>query len=192
MRKAIIFSLAALAAAQVSANSFGLKPGLWETHILKLVVDGQDKSGMMADASSKMQAAMANLPPEQRARMEAMMNERGGGPSMGAGGVTRICISPEMASSDKPYVGNDAHCDPASISRSGNHTSFTVSCTTNGETSTGKGESTVTGDLIASTMDMTTKKSGGEAHTQHIETEMKFLGTDCGSVKPFAPPRPGQ
>ena len=40
MRKTIMVGLAALVAAQAWANSFGLKPGLWETHIIKMVSDG--------------------------------------------------------------------------------------------------------------------------------------------------------
>ena len=125
MHKTIIAGLAGLAAAQVLANSFGLKPGLWETRIVKMVVDGQDKTSMMSDAASKMQAAMANMPPEQRERMEAMMKERGG-PSMGGDGTTRICVSPELASQEKPFTGKDEHCQPVSMTHAGNRTSYTV------------------------------------------------------------------
>ena len=41
-------------------------------------------------------------------------------------------------------------------------------------------------------MDMTTKKASGETHQRHIETEMKFLGADCGDVKPIMPPKSAQ
>ena len=191
MRITIIAGLAGLAAGQVWANSFGLKPGLWETRIVKMVVDGQDKTGMMSDAASKMQAAMANMPPEQRARMEAMMKDRGG-PSMGADGATRICVSPELASQEKPFTGKDEHCQPVSMTRDGNRASYTVNCSFNGDTTTGKGETTSTGDLISTKMDMTTKKASGETHQRHIETEMKFLGADCGGVQPIMPPKAGQ
>jgi len=191
MHKTIIAGLAGLAAAQVLANSFGLKPGLWETRIVKMVVDGQDKTSMMSDAASKMQAAMANMPPEQRERMEAMMKERGG-PSMGGDGTTRICVSPELASQEKPFTGKDEHCQPVSMTHAGNRTSYTVNCSFNGDTTTGKGEATTAGDLISTKMDMTSKKASGETHQRHIETEMKFLGADCGGVQPIMPPKAGQ
>jgi hypothetical protein len=168
-----------------------LKAGLWETRVIKLVSDGQDNTAKMADASARMQAAMANMPPDQRARMEAMMKERGG-PSMGADGTGRICISPELANEEKPYVGKDQHCDPVSIQRSGNRASYTLNCKSNGETSTGKGEMTTTGDTIAAQFDLTTHLANGESHVRHVETEMKFLGTDCGNVKPIVPNKPGQ
>jgi hypothetical protein len=45
------------------------------------------------------------------------------------------------------------------------------------------------GDVIASQMDMTTKSATGETHTMHHETVMKFLGTDCGDIKPIEMPK---
>jgi hypothetical protein len=54
---------------------------------------------------------------------------------------------------------------------------------------TGKGESTATGDVISSRVDVSTRKGKGETHTMHSETEMKFLGSDCGDVKPIPLPK---
>lgn len=193
MRGMIIIGLIGLGSLQASANSFGLKAGLWETRIVKMTVDGQDKTGAMSEASSRMQAAMANMPPEQRARMEAMMKERGGG-STGTDGTTRICISEQLANSDKPFSNpsKDEQCQPASITRSGNRTTYSLTCTAHGQTSTGKGEAIVTGDMISTKVDMTTKSATGETHERHIETEMKFLGTDCGGLTPIMPPKSAQ
>lgn len=189
MKRTVIIGIAAVAAAQVWANSFGLKPGLWETHVIKMTADGQDNTAKIAEAASRAQAAMANMPPEQRARVEAMMKEHGG-TSMGADGTGRMCVSPELANQEKPFVGKDQHCDPASIERSGNHATYTVRCTSNGETSVGKGEVTTTGDTIATKMDLTSHNANGETHTHHIETEMKFLGADCGGLQPIKPYNP--
>jgi hypothetical protein len=46
--------------------------------------DADRLGGQMAGAMSQMQQTMANLPPEQRAQVEAMMKARGGGPGAGA------------------------------------------------------------------------------------------------------------
>jgi hypothetical protein len=54
---------------------------------------------------------------------------------------------------------------------------------------TGKGESTATGDVITSRVDMSTRRGKGETHVMHSESEMKFLGPDCGDVKPIPLPK---
>jgi hypothetical protein len=189
MRKSIIVSLVVFSATQVLATGFGLKPGLWASKMTKQTVDGQDRAAQMAGAASQMQAAMASMPPEQRARMEAMMKEHGG-PAMGSNGTTKMCITPEQANLDNPIV--QKNCQPATISRSGNHVSFTVNCSVNGVTSTGKGEATSMGDTITTQMDMATHMANGETHTMHFESEMKFLGPDCGDVKPMSRPKASQ
>jgi hypothetical protein len=185
----MILSAGVLAAINAFGTGFGLKPGLWESKVVKQVVDGRDTSAQMADAGSKMQQAMANMPAEQRARMEAMMKQHGG-PTMGSDGSVKMCISPEEASQDRPVVDRERRCQPATITRAGNRTTFTINCSSNGTVTTGKGESTATGDTISSEVDMTTKKANGETHVLHTETAMRFLGSDCGDVKPMAPAAP--
>jgi len=188
MRKRLIVALVVFAAAQGLAAGFGLKPGLWETRVVKLVMDGRDTTAQTTGAMSQMEQNLARLPPAQRARMEAMMKEHGA-LTAGTAGTTKLCISPEMAARDKPMVDPEGRCQPAKVNQSGNHTTFEINCNTNGTVMSGKGESTVTGDMIASRIDMNTRKANGEKHVMHNETEMKFLGSDCGDVKPIAPPK---
>lgn len=191
MRKSIIVSVVAFSVTQVLAAGFGLKPGLWESKLTKQVMDGRDMTAQVAGATSQMQQAMANMPPEQRARMEAMMKEHGGA-TMGGNGGFKMCISPEEASRDKPVLDREGRCQPAIVTHSGNHTTFTINCSSNGNTTTGKGESTAVGDVITSQIDMTVRKANGETHTMHNESEMKFLGPDCGDVKPMPSPKASQ
>jgi len=187
VRKSLVACIVALLALEVVAAGFGLKAGLWEVHILNQTIDGKDMTAQINGAAAQMQKALANMPPEQRARMEAMMKEHGA--SMGAGdGTVRICISPEMANRDQPWVDPQGRCQPATVNRSGNHATFEFNCSSNGTTTSGKGESTVTGDVVASQVDATIHKANGETRVMHTETEMKFLGADCGDVKPIAPP----
>jgi hypothetical protein len=103
-----------------------------------------------------------------------------------------MCISPEEASRDKPVLDREGRCQPAIVTHSGNHTTFTINCSSNGNTTTGKGESTAVGDVITSQIDMTVRKANGETHTMHNESEMKFLGPDCGDVKPMPSPKASQ
>src|ERR1700691_1331760 len=97
------FSLAAcalvamLAAPLLTAEAAepGLKPGLWENKVLKMVIDGKDMAAQMAEMMAKREQMMASLPPDQRAKVEAMFKSNG--VSQGSNGGFKICVSPEMA-----------------------------------------------------------------------------------------------
>jgi Protein of unknown function (DUF3617) len=165
------------------AQSSSLKPGLWEIKPIRQVVDGRDMSAQMAAARTKMQQAIANLPPERRKQLEAMMSRQGASPQAFAAGGTRICISAAMAARNAPMVDPKGNCEPAKLNRSGNKTIFEFSCTADGRTSVGKGESTVSGDTVVTRVDMTVTDSRG-SHAMQNETEMKYLGADCRGIKP--------
>jgi hypothetical protein len=182
MNKALIAIIVTLSGA-ASAQSPTLKPGLWEMKSIRQVVDGRDLTAQRAAASARMEQAMANMTPEQRAQMEAMMSAQGGGSPGVAGGGTRICISPAMAAKDKPMVGSDGRCEPAKVNRSGNKTSFEFNCSADGRTEVGRGESTVSGDTVTTRVDMAMTDARGR-HTMQTESQMKYLGPDCQGIKP--------
>jgi|SRR5580658_7959513 hypothetical protein len=191
------FSLAAftlsamLAAPALTAQAADMvKPGLWENKVLKMVVDGKDMAAQMAEMMAKRDQMMATLPPDQRARVEAMFKSNG--VSQGSDGGFRICISPEMAKRNTPVIDKDGRCQPAKVSHSGNQTSFEVNCTSNGVTTVGKGTWTAAGDVVTAEADVTTTNANANGKTQviHSETEMRFIGPDCGDLKPpGAPPQ---
>ena len=144
-------------------------------------MDGKDMQAQMSGAQAQMQQAMADMPPDQRKQMEAMMARQGA--AMSGGGAHRMCISPEMAARDKPLVDPEGKCEPAKVSRSGNRTSFEFNCKSDGRSMVGKGDSTFAGDTITSRMDMTPTDATGR-HTMQTEQQMKYLGADCGALKP--------
>lgn len=181
MRKCTIAIFLLLSSAAF-AQSPSMKPGLWEVKQVHQVVDGRDMAAQMAAANAKMEQAMANMTPAQRKQMEAMMGSQGM-PGQGAGGGTRVCISPAMAAQVKPMVDPEGHCEPAKITRSGAKTSFEFHCSANGRTQVGKGESTVSGDAVTTLMDMTVTDAQG-SHVMHSESQMKYLGPDCQGLKP--------
>ena len=155
------------------------RPGLWEIRVDKQVMDGQDMTARMAAMQAEMQKHMAGMTPEQRKQMEQAMGGRG----MGGGGspnTHRVCISPEMAAQDKPVMQGDSRCEPTKTTRSGNRVSFEMNC----PGVVGKGESVLSGDSVATRMDMTITDAGGK-HTMHTESRMSFLGTDCKGIKPM-------
>ncbi len=187
MLRSFVVLVAALVTLTAYADGIGLKPGLWEVRVVKQVVDGRDTSAQTAGVNERMQQALASVPPEQRAQMEAMLKQHG--TRTGSDGGTRICVSAEMARRDKPFLDRDGRCQPATVARHGNHATFEFSCTRDGVTTTGKGSSTAGADLIATHLDMSTRQPNGETHVTVSDTEMKFLGSDCGDVKPPDSPK---
>lgn len=175
MKKTILaLSLPLLAAPALAGD---MKAGLWEVKTTKQIVDGQDMQAQMR----QVQQQMASLPPEQRRQMEAMMNKQGVG--MGPGGANRMCISEEMAKREGPMVDPDGRCQPTKVSRSGNTMRYEIDCNVDGRRTTGKGESTVSGNAISSRMDMTTMDASGR-HTMQTESQMTYLGPDCKGLAP--------
>ena len=186
MTRKLIAGFISMAAIPAFAAGVGLKAGLWQVRLVKQTVDGRDISSQMTASVQQMQRSMANLPPEQRARMEAMLNQSG--VSQDSSGGFRICVSPEMAQRDAPLLDKDGRCQPASVTHSGNKTSFQFSCTTNGVSMSGKGDATVLADTIKTHTEVTTHTSSGAIHEMHSDSEMTYLGSDCGALKPPAPP----
>jgi len=175
-------ALCAVLAACSSRSANKMKPGLWETHILKMTANGQDMLPAMKAAQEQMRQRMASLPPEQRKQMEA---------SMGVDGdptVQRMCVSAEMAENAGqamlPKQANVPGCAEPKVSRSGNRVTFETSCKTNGGTVATKGESVIDGDQITAKAEVVTTMAGA-THTMESETEMKFIDSDCGDLKPM-------
>jgi hypothetical protein len=166
----------------------GLKPGLWEMHVGKHVVDGQDSSAQMAGMNAKMNEQMAQMSPEQRAKISAMMGQKGMAMPTG-GGVIQMCITPEMAKRDVPVPDKDGACQPLNTRRSGNRMTYEFNCVSrDGTKSTGTGESTIKGDTVSSRSDMTIVDHG-QTHKVQSESEMRFVKADCGEVKPMVAPK---
>jgi len=154
------------------------KPGLWEMKPIKSVIDGRDMTAQMASAQEKMKQALANMSPDQRAKMESMM----GGMSNGSGTI-KICVSPAMAARKQPIIDKEGKCPPAKMSTSGNVTTFEINCTQNGHTTVGSGTSTIHGDSVTTSTNMTVSDEHGK-HSMQNEMQMTFLGADCQGVVP--------
>lgn len=183
MKARSIVLLAALAAATAQAQGpGGLKAGLWETRTTRMQMDGKDMLAQRVAARAQMRQSIAGLPPEQRKKMEAMLAQQGDDPA-----VQRLCISPEMAARDQPMVPRPAgaECDPPKFDRSGNRTTFEFACKQSGGKTVGKGETVVAGDLVTSRVETSGTDGAGARHTMLAETQMKYLGSDCGKLKPM-------
>ena len=175
--------LAALAAAAAStAGAQTLKPGLWQiTH--RIEGAGADTSQAMADMRNRMEA----MPPEQRKSAQDMLARQGVQMGSGSpGGMTlNVCMTPEMVRRDElPSQRGD--CNSTARARSGNVMRFAFACTN--PPSKGEGEVTfMSPEAYLSKVTVTTTVQG-QPRQMTSESSGKWLGADCGKVKPIAPP----
>ena len=178
-------ALAILAAASfmaMPAFAQSMKPGLWEINNQMHSSDGQ-----MEKAMAQAQQQMANMPPEQRKMMQDMMAKQG--VQMGAGGGTsvtaKICMSQEMVGRND-FSGQRGECSHTTSHRMGNTIKYSFICTK--PASSGEGEVTFQGrDAYTQKMSITTTVKG-KPEKMDMHSRGKWLGNDCGNIKPIAMP----
>jgi len=171
---------AALLACASTAGAQTMKPGLWEVSHKMQSAGGQMEHGM-----SQMQQQMANMPPEQRKMAEEMMARQG--VKMGpAGGVTaKVCMTKEMVEKNE-LPSQQGDCKTTQQSRSGNTMKFAMMCVN--PPSTGEGQVIFTSPEAYSMKMVMTSQSRGKPEKMNMEGGGKWLGSDCGNIKPTAPP----
>ncbi len=185
--------LALFTAGAVHAQG-GIKPGLWETRIVRMLVNGEDMVPQTIAAWERLKKSQTSIPPEQRKKMEALLTQGSGDP------LTRpMCISADMAARDHVMIPRPprAECESPKLTRSGNHINFEMVCKQDGRDLTGKGEVVFAGDQVTTKMETVGTNAAGARQNMVVETRMKFLRSDCGQVLPLdqsggeAPAKPG-
>ncbi|MFM7331526.1 MAG: DUF3617 domain-containing protein [Brachymonas sp.] len=174
----IVLAAGCCAASLVFAQS-STKPGLWEiTSTMSSPTNPQ-----MAKQMEEAQKALASMPAAQRKQMEEMMAKQGVSMSAAPGGATaiKVCITPEMAS--RPPMEQRQGCT-YKFSQSGATHNFSFQCTN----PQGDGEGQITfanADSYSGKMRINTVQ-GGKKETMDMQTTGKFLGANCGAIKPMA------
>lgn len=160
-----------------------IKPGLWEIQVER------EGGPAMPDVSEHMR----NMPPEQRKHMEAMMKERGVDMS---GGMNKVKICLDKASLDQgQWQGEQpAHCKTDMSNRSSTVWRWHAEC---GEPyhSVTDGEATFTNAENYVVKSKTTMTIRGKTQTTTSTIHSKWLGANCGDIKPvqaMKPPVPPQ
>ena len=167
-------AFAALLPAIALAQTPPVKPGLWE------ISSDRDASGRKGPPPAD---RLKNMPPEARAKIEAMMREKG--VAMNADGTTRICMTKETM--DPARWANTASCKTDYATRSSSSWKWHSVCT--------QPQGVVDGEAVfASTESYTISTSttftlSGEAKVSQHKMQGKWLGGDCGDLKPFDPRR---
>jgi len=181
-RTAVLLSslLSSLLLTALPCAAQNMKPGLWEIHQTPEL--SPEQQAKMAEA----QKAMANMPPEQKAMMEKMMAQRGVSVNMAGGGITiKTCLSKEQAERNTPPVTDaKSHCTH-DVKRSGNVIRTHFSCAD--PASEGDSEVTLTSDGFTSKTRITHQRNG-KTETMSVSGDARWLGSDCGGLKPVATP----
>ena len=175
MHKTLVAAAAVLAFSALPASAQTMKPGLWE---INNKMSGGQKDHAMAD----MQTQLAQMPPEQRKQMEAMMAQRGVrmAPSANGGMTVQVCMTKEMV--ERNDVPTREGCTATKNQRSGNTIHVAFSC--KNPPSSGEGDVSFTPESYKSHMTIHASEQG-RPQTKVKDADGKWLKADCGSVRPL-------
>lgn len=174
MRLTILACLTILAPFACQADDLkpmDVKLGLWETS------SKTEMPGMPSSLPQIPEDALAKMPPDQRARIEAMMKGRGAPGTM----TTRSCLTKESLQHGL-NLQNDKSCTYKVTGSSASKQQVHVECE--------RGQVHTTGDLTLERLDaehvkgaMVMKPSAGEGDIK-VSFDTRWISSDCGNVKP--------
>jgi hypothetical protein len=171
--KRLVLTLAILAAAQASAQN-NIKPGLWELTSKIKTGNAQQDQGLSAAA-----AQFAAMPPEQRAKIEAMMAQNGiSMPKAGGDGALTMtmCITPEMAARKEVPLNQQGQCTSKQEPVAGG-LNISYTCTT--PPSSGTGQLRFNGDnAYTMTMHVTNNGPSGPRSVD-MESSGRWMSATC-------------
>ncbi|HXY78201.1 MAG TPA: DUF3617 domain-containing protein [Candidatus Acidoferrales bacterium] len=165
----IVFSSPSLWAAD-TITPLNLKEGLWEMTVT------HSMSGMPATPNIPPEV-LAQMPPEQRARIEAAMK---GGPSTD---VRKECITKEKLEKHAAFSNNRGDCTRTVVNSTGSKLEVKIHCEEKQSSTDGTLVlETVGSDRVKGTMQSVTNANG---HTMNMNFTFssKYLGPACGDVK---------
>ena len=165
----VVFSALALWAAD-NITPLNVKEGLWEMTVT------HSMSGMPAMPDIPPDV-LAKMPPDQRARMEAMMK---GGPSTD---VRKECITKEKIEKNSAFSNNRGDCTRTVVNSTGSKLEVKIHCEEKQASTDGTLVlESVGSDHVKGTMQSATNANG---HTMNMNFTFssKYLGPACGDVK---------
>lgn len=168
------------AALPAGAQALNMKPGLWE---LNNKVSSSDPQ--MQSAMTEMQKQLANLSPQQRQAMQQMMDRNGVQIKLGAGGAlqSRMCMTRDMIER-REFPVQEGACTQTMTPLSANRLKIAFNCTK--PRASGEGELTMDSD---SSYRAHVKIRSEDRGTVDMDVDGRWLGADCGSVRPMSLPK---
>jgi len=177
MRTSVLVTLLMLQCSWVWAGDaikpLDVKLGLWE------VTNTMQMSGM--PPVSIPPDALARMTPDQRARVEAMMKERGLGSPRTR--TQKSCMTREKMNKQEIFNDEEKHCTRTVVASSGSKLEMRLQCTTEGATTSGTFRiEALNSENVKGAMQMATT-SGDRTMNMNSNFTAKWLGPDCGDVK---------
>lgn len=176
--KRLLLTLAMLAALPAHAQAPTVKPGLWEINSKVKTGDAQTDSAMRM-----LMQQLENMPPAQRAQIEATMAQNGVSmPKAGADGglLLTACVTPEMAARKELPLNQQGKCTSRQDQVPGG---LDIAFTCTDPASSGKGKLRFISDsAYTMTMDVT-NNSGAGPQNARVESSGRWLNATC-PVKP--------
>jgi Protein of unknown function (DUF3617) len=161
-----------------------VKPGLWESQI--------SSTNQMA-LPPEVEARLAAMPAAQQAQVRSMMGGAGGGSSPVVT-TTKSCVAGQTSMDsllNQQQNRPGAKCTFTNRVQTADGASFDTSCTTAQGTATGHSTFHMTDDEHMSGTTHMTLDMSSNGKTMHSTIDstytMKYLGADCGDVKPNGP-----
>jgi len=151
-----------------------IKPGLWEIKRSSSELDGKKTP----DVGETLQS----LPPQLRERVAAQMRSRG--IDMVDSKTSKMCVSAEILSNDTWLSGRQG-CKTSFLSRTSSVWKWRSTC--DKPPSTAEGETRFKGDNSYTSVIDIKMVQDNQNHNAHMEMQGKWLGADCGDLKPFVP-----
>jgi hypothetical protein len=174
----LLLLVAASGAAQTAPPTPPIKPGLWLIHMTQ---EGEGMANM-----AEMDAQMKKMPPEARKQVEAMMKQHG--VDIASPGDLKICLNKDSLAQGWQGGAPNARCKTDYAVRSGNTWQFHQSCPDPHPSET-DGEASFTSAEQYAVKTTTTTAMGGQMKTMKMTAVSKWLGADCGDIKPVQPAR---
>jgi hypothetical protein len=166
----IVFCLPTLWAAD-NITPLNVKEGLWEMTVTHSMTGMPAVPNLPPDA-------LAKLPPEQRARVEALMK---GGASTD---VHKECITKEKLEKHSAFSNNRGDCTRTVVNSTGSKLEVKFHCEEKQASTDGSFVlEAVSSDSTKGTMHMVTNSSNGHAMNMDFTFSSKYLGPACGDVK---------
>ncbi|MBX3621549.1 MAG: DUF3617 domain-containing protein [Rhizobacter sp.] len=175
VRWRVVGLIAACAMVAHAQTAPPIKPGLWQVTSTRLV-DGQK--------APELGEHLKNLPPEARKRMEANMKLHGVDMSGGPGSM-KMCMTRESLDQGR-WQGEQTNCKTDFTSRTGSTWKWRSSCTQ--PPSESEGEASFSGSESYTVKSTTRMTLQGQTRVTNMTMNAKWLGADCGDLKPLAPP----
>lgn len=156
--------------------SLNVKLGLWETTVTSTMTG-------MPSIPSIPDSALAQLPPDQRAKIQQMIEERNGKPT-----TAKSCLTKEKLQKSNPFQNAPKGCTYTVTSSTSSKMEVKMDCSMNGTTMTGNVVVTATdSENVKGTVHMNTTGGNGNggSNTMNMNSTFtsKWIGAACGDVQ---------